>query len=158
MSNYSILMNFSFETIAVPLFKVRTFVLNLYLKYLNICENVKSLKKVKLFQFGKRLLWDNLHSILQGQNICTQDIFETRQSKQCKTLGLNVVPWWCHDDAMMIHWLCAGDALMMRSWCADDALMMCWWCAYDALMMRSWCTDDALMMHWWCGNDAMMMR
>ena len=83
---------------------------------------------------------------------------KTRQSNQCKTLGLNVVPWWCHDDAMMIRWLCAGDALMMRSWCADDALMMCWWCAYDALMMRSWCTDDALMMHWWCGNDAMMMR
>ena len=69
-------------------------------------------------------------------------------------------------DALMMHWWCINDALMidnaltMCSWCADDicadnALMMCWWCPVDALMMQWWCTEYDLMhkgqvsdLHW----------
>ena len=80
---------------------------------------------------------------------------ETRHNKQCKTLGIDVVPW-SPDDALMMQWWCSNDALMMHWWCTDDALMMCWWCPDETLMMHLWCSDDAVMMHWWCADDVLI--
>ena len=36
--------------------------------------------------------------------------------------------WWCAGDALMIHWLYTDNALRMHWWYADNVLMMHWWC------------------------------
>ena len=67
-----------------------------------------------------------------------------------------MMPWWCHNNAMMKRWWLTDDVLMVPWRCPYDVLMRLWWYHDDAPIMHWWCTDDALFVHWLCTEYNMM--